>query len=185
MRYFSFLFTGSIKTNNTFAAPTQQDINFMARAIELAPVAQQNDEIPVGALVVADGEIIGEGYNQCIGLHDPSAHAEIMALRAAGRHKGNYRLVGATVYLTLEPCAMCAMAMVHARVARVVYGASDYKTGAHRSVFDILQNSANNHQPEVVSGVLDHQCSLLLSRFFKNRRAIKKQQRMRLKKKEE
>ena len=133
---------------------------------------EEDDEIPVGALVVdADGKVIGEGWNRNISDHDPSAHAEIVAMRRAGQAVGNHRLIGCTLYVTLEPCAMCAMAMVHARIARVVFGALDPKTGAAGSVFDLLADPRHNHRIEVSGGVLADACGALLSSYFRNKRA--------------
>jgi tRNA(adenine34) deaminase len=146
------------------------DERFMRRALDLARHAEEAGEVPVGALVVQDGEVIGEGWNQPIVSHDPSAHAEIVALRAAAAHVRNYRLSNATLYVTLEPCAMCAGALVHARVARVVYGADDPKTGAARSVFRLLDAPALNHRAEISAGVLAEECGALLRRFFQSRR---------------
>ncbi len=142
----------------------------MRRALELARHAEEAGEVPVGAVVVLDGEIIGEGWNQPIVSHDPTAHAEIVALRAAAMRIRNYRLSNATLYVTLEPCAMCAGAIVHARIARVVYGADDPKTGAARSVFRLLDAPALNHRAEVVGGVLAEECGERLKRFFQSRR---------------
>lgn len=155
----------------------EQDRFFMQRAIELAKQAESFNEVPVGAVIVKDGEVIGEGFNQPIAKHDPSAHAEIMALRNAGEAINNYRLIDTTVYVTLEPCAMCAMAMVHARVKRVVYGANDLKTGACGSVFHLIESEHHNHRVTVEGGLLAEQCGLLLSNFFKRRRKEKKQQK--------
>ena len=135
----------------------------MRRALELA--ARTEDEVPVGALVVLEGRILGEGWNRPIGTHDPTSHAEIEALRAAGRETGNYRLIGATLYVTLEPCTMCVGAIFHARVARVVYGARDPKTGASE-----LFLSRFNHHAKVQGGVLEQECAAQLSRFFAARR---------------
>jgi tRNA(adenine34) deaminase len=142
----------------------------MRRALELARHAQEAGEVPVGALVVRDGEILGEGWNQPIVSSDPTAHAEIVALRAAARRARNYRLTGATLYVTLEPCAMCAGAMVHARVARVVYGAPDPKSGAAGSVFDLLRADRLNHRAQVEAGVLGEECAALLREFFQAKR---------------
>ena len=144
----------------------------MAQALALAERARDEDnEIPVGALLVdAQGNLVGEGWNRNIAEHDPSAHAEIVAMRRAGVAIGNHRLVGCTLYVTLEPCAMCAMAMVHARVARVVYGASDPKTGAAGSVFDLLADPRHNHRVEVVGGVLGEQASAMLTNYFRAKR---------------
>ena len=149
-----------------------QDETWMQRALALAEHAErEDDEIPVGAILVdAAGEVIGEGWNRNIADHDPTAHAEIMAMRAAGRRLGNHRLVGSTLYVTLEPCAMCAMAMVHARVARLVYAASDPKTGACGSVFDLLADPRHNHRVEVVSGLLADEASRRLTNYFRAKR---------------
>ncbi len=148
------------------------DEHWMRRALDLAERAQrEDDEIPVGALVVdADGNIVGEGWNRNIAEHDPSAHAEIVAMRRAGQALGNHRLVGCTLYVTLEPCAMCAMAMVHARVARVVFGAADPKTGAAGSVFDLLTDPRHNHRVEVIGGVLADEASSRLTNYFRAKR---------------
>lgn len=127
-------------------------------------------EVPVGAVLVLDGASVGEGWNRNITLSDPSAHAEIGALRAAGQHLGNHRFPGATLYVTLEPCAMCAMALVHARVARVVYGANDPKTGAAGSVFDTLVSDRHNHRVEAQGGLLADKAAVLLRDFFRSRR---------------
>ena len=149
----------------------EADRTWMRRALELARHAEASDgEVPVGALIVLDGEIVGEGWNRNITLDDPTAHAEVQALRDAGRRRGNYRLPGATLYVTLEPCAMCAGAIVHARIARVVYGASDPKTGAAGSVFDVLQHERHNHRVDVTRGVLADECGDLLRQFFRSRR---------------
>ena len=144
----------------------------MAQALALAERARDEDnEIPVGALLVdAQGNLVTEGWNRNIAECDPSAHAEIVAMRRAGAVIGNHRLVGCTLYVTLEPCAMCAMAMVHARVARVVYGASDPKTGAAGSVFDLLADPRHNHRVEVVGGVLGEQASAMLTNYFRAKR---------------
>ena len=148
-----------------------EDLKFMQRAFELAQRAEGEGEVPIGAVVVRDGEIIGEGWNQPIGTHDPSAHAEIIALRDAGARMGNYRLPDSTLYVTLEPCPMCAGAIVHARVKRVVFAAQDPKGGAAGSVFDLLPSDQRfNHRTEVASGVMEQECSSLLRAFFQNRR---------------
>jgi len=146
------------------------DRNWMAQALELALKARDADEVPVGAVVVRDGEVIGRGWNRNIGLNDPSAHAEIMALREAGRSTGNHRLVDGTLFVTLEPCCMCAGAIIHARLARVVYGAGDPKTGAAGGMFDLLLNPAHNHAPVVESGCMAAESSALLKEFFRNKR---------------
>lgn len=155
---------------------TETDIHLMRHALALAARARdEDDEIPVGALVVdADGNLIAEGWNRNIAEHDPSAHAEIVALRRAGQVLGNHRLVGCTLYVTLEPCAMCAMACVHARIARVVFGAFDPKTGAAGSVFDLLGDPRHNHRLEVEAGVLADACGALLSGYFRDKRKFGK-----------
>lgn len=144
----------------------------MRQALALAGRAEREfDEIPVGALVVdAEGAVVGEGWNRNITDHDPSAHAEIIAMRQAGRALGNHRLVGCTLYVTLEPCAMCAMAMVHARIARVVYAAADPKTGAAGSVFDLLTDPRHNHRVEVTGGVLAEEAGARLTNYFRRKR---------------
>ena len=150
---------------------TVVDERWMRRALELAAHARDADnEVPVGAVLVAGGEVIGEGWNRNIALNDPSAHAEILALRAAGGRLGNYRFPGATLYATLEPCAMCAMALVHARVARVVYAAADPRTGAAGSVFDTLISPLHNHRIEVSAGLLGEESGAMLREFFRSRR---------------
>ena len=148
------------------------DIERMQQALALGERAHVEDgEIPVGALVVdADGNVIGEGWNRNISEHDPSAHAEIVALRRAGQALGNHRLVGCTLYVTLEPCAMCAMAMVHARIARMVFGASDPKTGAAGSVFDLLADPRHNHRVQVQGGVLAEEAGIRLTNYFRAKR---------------
>ena len=147
------------------------DERFMQRALELARHARDlHEEIPVGAVLVLDGEIVGEGWNQSISGNDPSAHAEIVALRAAGQKIKNYRLPGTTLYVTLEPCVMCAGAIVHARVDRVVIAADDPKTGAAGSVFDTLISDRHNHRVELTRGVLADASSQLLRHFFRERR---------------
>ncbi|HET6554744.1 MAG TPA: tRNA adenosine(34) deaminase TadA [Dyella sp.] len=156
-----------------FSAPSfsEEDDRYMRRALQLAGHARDaENEVPVGALLVLDGEIIGLGWNRNITLNDPTAHAEIMALRAAGEKVSNYRMPGATLYVTLEPCAMCAMALVHARVGRVVYGATDPKTGAAGSVFDTLISDRHNHRVLVEGGLLADDASLMLREFFRARR---------------
>ncbi|HSI96214.1 MAG TPA: tRNA adenosine(34) deaminase TadA [Methylophilaceae bacterium] len=146
------------------------DQEYMQLALELAARAAEAGEVPVGALVVKDGEIIGRGYNAPISSHDPSAHAEIRAMRDAAQNVGNYRLVGCTLYVTLEPCAMCTGAIQHARIARLVYGASDPKTGACGSVVNLMEEARLNHHTEVESGVMAAECGGVLSAFFAARR---------------
>lgn len=150
------------------------DQYFMQRAFELAQQAEKIDEIPVGAVVVHQGSIIGEGFNQSIVLSDPSAHAEMIAIRQAGKHLNNYRLLDCTLYVTLEPCPMCAGLLVHSRVKRLVYASPDFKTGAAGSAFNLVASSQLNHQLTVENGVMAEQCSELLSGFFKRRRGEKK-----------
>ena len=146
------------------------DEAFMRVALDQAAAAAAAGEVPVGCVVVKDGTILSAAHNAPIGRHDPSAHAEILALRAAGCELANYRLVDCDLYVTLEPCPMCAGAMIHARLKRVVFGAPDPKTGAAGSVFDLLTASEHNHRVEVVSGVLMDECAAILSDFFKGRR---------------
>ena len=142
----------------------------MRAALDLARQAAALDEVPVGAVVVVDGQIVGQGFNQPISRHDPTAHAEIMALRDAAQRIGNYRLPGSTLYVTLEPCVMCSGAIMHARVARVVYGARDPKTGAAGSVIDLYSEDRLNHHAEIEGGILAEECGGLLSAFFAARR---------------
>ncbi|QNP40670.1 tRNA adenosine(34) deaminase TadA [Lysobacter solisilvae (ex Woo and Kim 2020)] len=151
---------------------SSRDEHWMRHALALAQRAQlEDDEIPVGAVLVsAEGDVLGEGWNRNITDRDPTAHAEIVAMRAAGAKLGNHRLLGATLYVTLEPCAMCAMAMVHARVARVVYGASDPKTGAAGSVFDLLADPRHNHRVQVQGGVLAEEAGRRLTNYFRAKR---------------
>ncbi|MFS8608962.1 MAG: tRNA adenosine(34) deaminase TadA [Gammaproteobacteria bacterium] len=147
------------------------DLRFMRRALELAEAAARAGEVPVGAVVVGpDGTVLGEAGNAPIGLSDPSAHAEMLALREAARRVGNYRLPGTTLYVTLEPCPMCAGAIVHARVARLVFAASDPKTGACGSVFDLVRSDRLNHRVTVESGLLEPESARLLRSFFEARR---------------
>ncbi|HEY9029985.1 MAG TPA: tRNA adenosine(34) deaminase TadA [Kangiella sp.] len=152
---------------------TDFDHHCMQRAFELASIAEEKGEVPVGAVLAKDGEVVAEGFNQPILNHDPTAHAEMIAIRAAGQELDNYRLVDTTLYVTLEPCAMCAMAMVHARVSRVVFATTDPRTGAAGSVLNILQSPSFNHQCVVQSGLLQEECSEQLKRFFRNKRASK------------
>lgn len=153
---------------------TEQDQIFMQAAIALAKQAAENGEVPVGAVVVKDGKIIGRGCNSPIGLNDPSAHAEILALRDAANNIGNYRLVDCTLYVTLEPCAMCSGAVQHSRIANLVYGASDLKTGACGSVINLMAEEKLNHHTKVKSGVLADETGQIISEFFKQRRLNKK-----------
>ena len=149
---------------------TPEDLEFMGRALELARAAEAAGEVPVGAVLVRDGQIIAEGFNRPIGAHDPTAHAEMVALRAGAQAVGSYRLLGTTLYVTLEPCAMCAGAMVHARLKRLVFAARDPKAGAAGSVFNIVQHPALNHAVECEEGVMAEECSTLLRDFFRARR---------------
>jgi tRNA(adenine34) deaminase len=146
------------------------DIDWMEQALELARRAEVEGEVPVGALVVREDQLAGEGWNRCIGARDPAAHAEIEALRAAGRELGNYRMPGAVLYVTLEPCAMCVGAMLHARLDRVVFAASDPKTGALGGAYDLQAVHSHNHRLAVAGGVLADRASDLLRQFFRARR---------------
>nr|WP_228289604.1 tRNA adenosine(34) deaminase TadA [Shewanella cyperi] len=150
------------------------DERWMREALAQAALAEAEGEVPVGAVLVKDGELIATGFNHNIGLNDPSAHAEMQCLRLGGRLLDNYRLLGTTLYVTLEPCAMCAGAMVHSRIQRLVFGARDEKTGAAGTVVNLLQHPAFNHQVEISAGVLAEQCSAQLSEFFRRRRQEKK-----------
>ncbi|HSH72403.1 MAG TPA: tRNA adenosine(34) deaminase TadA [Methylophilaceae bacterium] len=149
------------------------DQDYMKVALELAAQAAEAGEVPVGAIVVKDGVIIGRGSNAPISLNDPSAHAEMLALRDAAKNIGNYRLLGCSLYVTLEPCAMCSGAIQHARIAHLVYGASDPKTGACGSVIDLMAEARLNHHAVVTSGVMAEECGGMLSRFFADRRKSK------------
>ncbi len=146
------------------------DRQFMQQAIEQAKLAAAAGEVPVGAILVHEGRVISTGFNQPIGHADPSAHAEMMALRSAAQTFSNYRLPGSTLYVTLEPCVMCAGAMLHARIDRVVFGATDPKTGAAGSVLDVFSEKRINHQTQVEGGVMGQECGQLLRDFFKERR---------------
>ena len=152
------------------------DEDYMRLALELARQAEQNGEVPVGAVVVKNGEVIGRGRNSPILLQDPSAHAEILAIRDAAKHLANYRLVDCELFVTLEPCAMCVGAMFHARISRVVYGAKDYKTGVAGSILNLFDSDPLNHHARVERGVLAEECGTLLSQFFAARRARRKLQ---------
>ncbi|NOS96505.1 MAG: tRNA adenosine(34) deaminase TadA [Methylotenera sp.] len=148
----------------------QTDTDFMQQALELARIAADAGEVPVGAIIVKDGVIIGRGSNAPISTNDPTAHAEIRAMRDAATHLGNYRLVDCTLYVTLEPCAMCTGAIQHARIARLIYGASDPKTGACGSVVNLMAEPKLNHHTDITKGVLAQECSAILSAFFSARR---------------
>ncbi|MCP5479756.1 MAG: tRNA adenosine(34) deaminase TadA [Rhodanobacteraceae bacterium] len=162
----------SDNSNLLFPAADEPDMRWMRHALALAKRAErEDDEIPVGAVMVsADGHLLGEGWNRNITEHDPSAHAEIVAMRQAGMRLGNHRLIDTTLYVTLEPCAMCAMAIVHARVKRVVFAARDPKTGAAGSVFDLLGSDRHNHRVEVADGVMAEEAGQLLRDYFRNKR---------------
>ncbi len=148
-----------------------EDKDYMGLALDLAREAGAAGEVPVGALVVLEGEIVGRGFNQPIGRSDPTAHAEIMALRDAAVRLGNYRLPDCSLYVTLEPCAMCAGAIMHARIARVVFGARDPKTGVAGSIIDLFSEDRLNHHAEILGGVLEAECGGMLSAFFAARRS--------------
>ena len=143
---------------------------WMLAALVLARQAAQHDEVPVGAVVVRDNQIVGRGFNQPIGLHDPTAHAEIMAIRDAAQTVGNYRLPGCTLVVTVEPCTMCAGALVHARIEQLIFGAKEPRAGAVCSSARVLDNAGLNHKVTVVDGVLEKECKALISGFFRERR---------------
>lgn len=149
---------------------SRMDEQYMRMALDLAREAAAAGEVPVGAIVVSEGEVVGRGFNQPIGKHDPTAHAEIVALRDAASKLGNYRLPGCTLYVTLEPCAMCSGAIMHARIGRVVFGAADPKTGVAGSVINLYEETRLNHHAEIVGGILADECGALLSSFFAARR---------------
>jgi tRNA(adenine34) deaminase len=147
------------------------DINWMRRALELAAQGEACDEVPVGCVIVQDGQMIGEGWNRPISGNDPTAHAEIVALRDAAQRIGNYRLTGATLYVTLEPCLMCAGAMIHARIGRLVFGASDPRRGAVNSTTQAFETQGLNHRVDACGGVLEAECAACLQAFFRARRS--------------
>jgi tRNA(adenine34) deaminase len=149
----------------------RSDEEFMGAALELAHEARERGEVPVGAVLVMDGEILGRGFNQPVSLNDPTAHAEIVALREAGREAGNYRLPGSTMYVTIEPCQMCVGAMVHARVARVVYGTAEPKAGAIESAMRAHEHPSLNHRLEATGRVMEEECREVIQAFFKERRS--------------
>jgi tRNA(adenine34) deaminase len=159
-----------VTTGNRGEPAAQRDERFMRLALDLAQRAEAQGEVPVGAVVIHEDEVIGEGWNQTITASDPTAHAEILALRAAGAALGNYRLRDCDLYVTLEPCPMCAGAMVHARLRRLVFGAFDPKTGAAGSVFPLLPGQRHNHRVEVQGGCLEADCGDRLRAFFRARR---------------
>lgn len=151
-------------------ADPEADLRWMEHALTLAQRAYEAEEVPVGAMLVADGVVLGEGWNRPIAARDPTAHAEILAVREAAARIGNYRLVGSTLYVTLEPCPMCAGALIHARVKKIVFGAADPRAGACGTVFNLAQSEHLNHRIEVQGGVLSEDCAALLRRFFRDRR---------------
>ena len=146
------------------------DFTFMRQAIKLAKKGRELNEVPVGAIVTFKGEIVGKGYNQCIQNQDPTAHAEIIAMRAAAKHIGNYRLNECNLYVTLEPCLMCFGACVHARISKLIYGADDLKIGAVKSNLGQINSTKLNHKFEIISGILKEECAEILSNFFKEKR---------------
>jgi tRNA(adenine34) deaminase len=151
--------------------PNERDLEFMQLALEQAQLAKASGEVPVGAVLVVNDKIIAAGHNQPIAQNDPSGHAEMLALRAAGQNLGNYRLPDTTLYVTLEPCMMCSGAIMHARVSRLVYGARDPKTGCVHSVLNLFDNQQLNHHTIVEGGILENQCAQVLKDFFKERRS--------------
>jgi len=151
--------------------PPQSDQAWMQLALEQAQLAAQAGEVPVGALIIKDGEILGRAHNRNLLDRDPTAHAEILALRQAAARLGNHRLIGCTLYSTIEPCSMCAGALIHARISRLVYGAADPKAGAAGSVLQVLNHPSLNHRMEVISGILAEQCSAILQDFFRQKRS--------------
>ncbi|MBA6327333.1 tRNA adenosine(34) deaminase TadA [Colwellia sp. MB02u-6] len=172
-------FSDDIFSDDAFS---NDDRKFMRRAIELARIADSHDEIPVGAVVVCAGKIVGEGFNQSIMNNDPSAHAEMIAIRDAGKNLQNYRLLDCTLYVTLEPCPMCAGLLVHSRIKRLTFASNDLKTGAAGSAFSLVNHEKHNHQVAVKAGLLADECSTMLSTFFKRRRAAKKAEKKAAKK---
>lgn len=172
-----------IQPSQTFCDLTlsEQDRYFMQYALNLAQNAEAEGEIPVGAVLVdVNGEIVGEGWNRAILLSDPTAHAEIQAIRMAGQQRQNYRLLDTTLYVTLEPCPMCAGAILHSRIGRLVFGASDYKTGAVGSRFHLFEDYKMNHFLQIRGGVLQQECSEKISRFFQQRRLAKKLEKLKI-----
>ena len=151
------------------STPSEHE-RWMQQALALARRAEQEGEVPVGAVLVAEGEVVAEGWNRPIVLHDPTAHAEIQAMRAAAIKLGNYRLPGTTLYVTLEPCAMCAGAMIQARIGQLVFGCSDLRSGAAGTIFNVVQEPSLNHRVEVVAGILETECRETLQQFFRRKR---------------
>lgn len=168
------------KTTDDTAVFSPEDTHFMRLAIAQAKLAEQHNEIPVGAVIVHNNEVIAEGFNQSIMLNDPSAHAEMVAIRAAGQTLKNYRMLDCTLYVTLEPCLMCSGLLIHSRIKRLVYASQDYKTGAAGSAFSLINHEKHNHQIAVAGGLLAGECSAMLSAFFKRRRNEKKADKQRL-----
>ncbi len=158
--------------NKVYTSLTASDTNFMCSALALARQAKKTGEVPVGAVVVKDGEIIGRGYNRSIVAADPTAHAEVLAMRDAASYLSNYRLLDCTLYVTLEPCAMCVGALFHARIMRLVYAATDPKTGVCGSIIDLPSETQLNHHMKVCGGVLAQEASMLLKQFFAERRKV-------------
>ncbi len=150
--------------------PSDADLQFMRRALQLAHQAEAEDEVPVGAVLVTDGQVIGEGRNRPIASSDPCAHAELLAIRQACAKVGNYRIPGSTLYVTLEPCTMCAGVIIHARVQRLIFGAYDPKAGAVTSVYDIIANPRLNHRVAWEGGIMQAECAQMLRQFFKRKR---------------
>lgn len=161
------------KPSTTPSINLDTDQAYMQLALQLAKEAAEQCEVPVGAIVVKDGVIIARGRNSTIDKHDPTAHAEINAMREAAKYLGNYRLVACTLYVTLEPCAMCAGAIQHARITRLIFGASDPKTGACGSVINLMDEPKLNHHTEVIGDILSQECGTVLSEFFRQRRLLK------------
>src|SRR3569623_1915510 len=175
---FHALRTGmAISSSPPLVTPQQdaEDVRFMRTALELARQGWDAGEVPEGALVVCGDEIVGRGFTRPISSHDPTAHAEVMALRDAAGRLGNYRLVGCTLYVTMEPSVMCAGAILHSRVARVVYGAKEYKSGAHGSIIDVFAEPRLNYHCDIAGGVLADECAAMISGFFESRRQQKKE----------
>lgn len=157
--------------NDVSLTSMNEDAKWMQHAVELAQKAKAHDEVPVGAVIVHEDKIIGEGWNQPISSNDPTAHAEIIALRDAGKNVSNYRLPNTTMYVTLEPCAMCAGAIVHARLSKIIFAVTDPKTGACGSVFNLLQSEELNHKVEIDKGIMEDECRALIQTFFKDKRS--------------